>query len=64
MLQTARRSLEEVDEIFLNEKFGITHTRKPAPKRARMSFSAPAQNNGSDELFEKAAGARHESVNA
>ncbi|KAI9673127.1 MAG: hypothetical protein M1817_002989 [Caeruleum heppii] len=30
--ETARRSLEEVDEIFMREKFGVTHTRKPGPK--------------------------------
>jgi sugar porter (SP) family MFS transporter len=37
--ETARRSLEEVDEIFANEKFGVTHTRKPAPKRRQESFA-------------------------
>ncbi|KAI9838434.1 MAG: hypothetical protein M1837_002489 [Sclerophora amabilis] len=31
--ETARRSLEEVDAIFARESFGITHTRKPGPKR-------------------------------
>lgn len=29
--ETARRSLEEVDEIFQRGKFGVTHTRKPGP---------------------------------
>jgi Sugar (and other) transporter len=27
--ETARRSLEGVDEIFQRERFGVTHTRKP-----------------------------------
>ena len=27
--ETARRSLEDMDEIFLNERFGITRTREP-----------------------------------
>ena len=27
--ETARRSLEDMDEVFLNERFGITRTREP-----------------------------------
>lgn len=32
--ETARRSLEDMDEVFLHEKFGITHTRSPGTRRA------------------------------
>ena len=31
--ETARRSLEDMDEIFLNERFGITKCRKPGPRK-------------------------------
>lgn len=30
--ETARRSLEDMDEVFLNERFGITKTRSPGTK--------------------------------
>ena len=30
--ETARRSLEDMDEIFLNEGFGITRTRSPGTR--------------------------------
>ena len=30
--ETARRSLEDMDEVFLNERFGITRTRSPGTK--------------------------------
>lgn len=30
--ETARRSLEDMDEVFLNEKFGITKTRSPGTR--------------------------------
>ncbi|KAL8748036.1 MAG: hypothetical protein Q9190_000186 [Brigantiaea leucoxantha] len=32
--ETARRSLEDMDEVFLHERFGITKTRKPGNRRA------------------------------
>ncbi|KAL9615072.1 MAG: hypothetical protein Q9167_000495 [Letrouitia subvulpina] len=32
--ETARRSLEDMDEVFLREKFGLTHTRSPGTRRA------------------------------
>ena len=54
-MQTARRSLEEVDEIFLNEKFGMTHTRKPAPKRRQPSFASTGGNGDLMTSDEKAA---------
>ncbi|KAL8961763.1 MAG: hypothetical protein Q9183_005260 [Haloplaca sp. 2 TL-2023] len=31
--ETARRSLEDMDEVFLNERFGITKTRSPGQKK-------------------------------
>ncbi|KAL8770847.1 MAG: hypothetical protein Q9209_003498 [Squamulea sp. 1 TL-2023] len=31
--ETARRSLEDMDEVFLNERFGITKCRKPGPRK-------------------------------
>ncbi len=43
--ETARRSLEEVDEIFLREKFGVTHTRKPGPKKGD-SVAAASRSHG------------------
>ncbi|KAK5308896.1 hypothetical protein LTR70_010753 [Exophiala xenobiotica] len=51
--ETARRSLEEVDQIFLTEKFGITHTRKPAPKRPRGSIAAMEGNRSFKDDAEK-----------
>ena len=30
--ETARRSLEDMDEIFLDERFGITRTRSPGTR--------------------------------
>ena len=30
--ETARRSLEDMDEVFHNERFGITKTRKPGTR--------------------------------
>lgn len=50
IIQTARRSLEDIDEIFLTEKFGHpTKTRKPAPKRPRGSIAAMEGGDTSDE---------------
>lgn len=54
-MKTARRSLEEVDEIFLNEKFGMTHTRKPAPKRRQQSFTSMGATNDMVASEEKSA---------
>ena len=34
--ETARRSLEDMDEIFLNEQFGITKTRSPGTRKMEM----------------------------
>ncbi|KAI4224826.1 MAG: hypothetical protein L6R36_004388 [Xanthoria steineri] len=31
--ETARRSLEDMDEVFLNERFGVTKCRKPGPRK-------------------------------
>ena len=30
--ETARRSLEDMDEVFMNESFGITRTRSPGSR--------------------------------
>lgn len=32
--ETAQRSLEDMDQVFLNEKFGITKTRSPGPTKS------------------------------
>ena len=43
-----------MDQVFINEKFGITHTRKPAPKRRAESFSGNvATGMDSDDSAEK-----------
>ena len=39
--ETAGRSLEEMDAVFLNEKFGITRTRTPGIK-TQTGYDAPA----------------------
>ncbi|KAL8857570.1 MAG: hypothetical protein Q9178_005898 [Gyalolechia marmorata] len=31
--ETARRSLEDMDQVFLNERFGVTKCRKPGPRK-------------------------------
>lgn len=31
--ETARRSLEDLDEVFLHERFGVTKTRSPGMRR-------------------------------
>ncbi|KAI9777284.1 MAG: hypothetical protein M1835_005275 [Candelina submexicana] len=41
--ETARRSLEEMDEVFLNERFGVTKCKKPGPK-----FRAGSEGSDSD----------------
>ncbi|KAI9699651.1 MAG: hypothetical protein M1836_002685 [Candelina mexicana] len=41
--ETARRSLEEMDEVFLNERFGVTKCKKPGPK-----FRASSEGSDSD----------------
>lgn len=38
--ETARRSLEDLDEVFRHERFGITHTRSPGSRR-RESVGGP-----------------------
>lgn len=38
--ETARRSLEDMDQIFLNERFGVTKTRKPGPKKLDADFQS------------------------
>ena len=38
--ETARRSLEDLDEVFHNERFGITHTRSPGTRRKSIAEGA------------------------
>lgn len=38
--ETARRSLEDMDEVFYNEKFGITKTRKPGTRRLSIDMDS------------------------
>ncbi|KAI9806288.1 MAG: hypothetical protein M1825_006403 [Sarcosagium campestre] len=49
--ETARRSLEDVDEIFMREKFGITHTTKPGNRRRDSVL--PADVESTDDLPDK-----------
>ena len=38
--ETARRSLEDMDEVFRNERFGVTKCRKPGPKKTQDELDA------------------------
>ena len=38
--ETARRSLEDLDEVFHNERFGLTHTRSPGNRRKSVAEGA------------------------
>ncbi|KAL8687830.1 MAG: hypothetical protein Q9224_005041 [Gallowayella concinna] len=38
--ETARRSLEDMDQVFLNERFGITKCKKPGPKKSGMDSNS------------------------
>ncbi|KAL8872782.1 MAG: hypothetical protein Q9174_001646 [Haloplaca sp. 1 TL-2023] len=51
--ETARRSLEDMDEVFLNEKFGITHTRSPGHKKLDFEMSKEEQIEAYGENGEK-----------
>ena len=42
--ETARRSLEDMDEIFRNERFGVTKCRKPGPKKTQDELDAEMDN--------------------
>ena len=52
--ETARRSLEDMDEVFLNERFGITRTRDPGIRvhnedDARGLMHEPTKDDSDDE---------------
>ena len=42
--ETAGRSLEEMDAVFLNERFGITKTRSPATRTRAEHNEATARS--------------------
>ena len=35
--ETAQRSLEDMDRVFLNERFGVTKTRSPGPRKSNLN---------------------------
>lgn len=35
--ETAQRSLEDMDRVFLEERFGVTKTRSPGPRKSNLS---------------------------
>lgn len=40
--ETARRSLEDMDEVFLNERFGITKCKKPGRRKLETDSDSEA----------------------
>jgi len=46
--ETARRSLEDMDEVFLNERFGLTKTRSPGSRRFAEDNGDVGVSSGSD----------------
>lgn len=36
--ETARRSLEDMDQVFLNERFGFTKCKKPGPRKTEAEL--------------------------
>ena len=47
--ETARRSLEDMDVVFHNERFGITHTRSPGNRRRGDSVAMASDEGLVDE---------------
>ncbi|KAI9803691.1 MAG: hypothetical protein M1833_000603 [Piccolia ochrophora] len=50
--ETARRSLEDLDEVFLNEKFGVTRTRSPGTRRADQKPEVNPEHEVGNKAFE------------
>lgn len=46
--ETARRSLEDMDEVFLHERFGLTKTRSPGSRRFAEDNGDIGSSSGSD----------------
>ncbi|KAL8711813.1 MAG: hypothetical protein Q9220_003757 [cf. Caloplaca sp. 1 TL-2023] len=50
--ETARRSLEDMDRVFLEERFGVTKTRSPGPRR--LGFEVDEEVTGVGDAKAKA----------
>ncbi|KAL8701117.1 MAG: hypothetical protein Q9201_005082 [Fulgogasparrea decipioides] len=48
--ETARRSLEDMDEVFYQEKFGITKTRSPGSRKPGLVMEGAVEDYGSYEV--------------